>query len=101
MAPDDVVHIQRDVKEEHDGPMLTHGLKEMDGQRILVPRAASLRPKQVSGGVACLGRRPRFEPRERANRVPMVPLASFCLCPPAERRLSSAPVQPLGEAACR
>jgi len=46
VAPDYVVHIRPDVLEEHDGPMLTHGLKEMDGERILLPRAAGNRPRK-------------------------------------------------------
>ena len=32
------VHIRQDVLEEHDGPMLQHGLQELHGARIQVPR---------------------------------------------------------------
>lgn len=32
------VHIRRDVLEEHDGPMLRHGLQELHGNVIQVPR---------------------------------------------------------------
>ncbi len=44
--PDYVVHVRRDVLEEHDGPMLRHGLQETEGQRIAVPRAAGQRPRK-------------------------------------------------------
>jgi putative restriction endonuclease len=43
--PDYLVHVRRDVLEEHDGPMLRHGLQKMEGHRILLPRAAPNRPK--------------------------------------------------------
>jgi putative restriction endonuclease len=44
--PDCVVHVRRDVLEEHDGPMLRHGLQETQGQMIAVPRAVSQRPER-------------------------------------------------------
>ena len=44
--PDYRVHVRRDVLEEHDGPMLQHGLQAMEGVRILVPRAGVQRPRQ-------------------------------------------------------
>ncbi len=37
--PDYVVHIRRDVLDEKDGPMLLHGLQELHGARITLPRA--------------------------------------------------------------
>ncbi len=40
------IHIRGDVLEEHDGPMLLHGLKEMHGETILVPGRAPLRPNR-------------------------------------------------------
>ncbi len=46
VAPDYLVHVRRDVLEEHDGPMLKPGLQEMDGHRIIVPRAATKRPRR-------------------------------------------------------
>lgn len=46
IAPEYVVHVRRDILEEHDGPMLRHGLQEMEGERILLPRAAANRPNQ-------------------------------------------------------
>lgn len=42
---DHKVHIRGDVLEEHDGPMLKHGLQEMHGQLITVPRDSRLQPK--------------------------------------------------------
>ncbi len=44
VAPDYLVHVRRDVLEEHDGPMLRWGLQEMEGERIILPRAVSSRP---------------------------------------------------------
>ncbi len=35
--PDYRVHVRRDVLEEHDGPMLRHGLQELQGQSIAKP----------------------------------------------------------------
>ena len=44
VAPDYLVHVRRDILEEHDGPMLKHGLQDMDGHRIILPRVALKRP---------------------------------------------------------
>ena len=41
---DYVVEVREDLLEEHDGPMLVHGLQEFHGSRIVVPRALGLRP---------------------------------------------------------
>ncbi|MFQ5705482.1 MAG: HNH endonuclease [Gemmatimonadales bacterium] len=41
-----VVHVRQEVLDEHDGPMLRHGLQEMQGTRILLPRSAVQRPRQ-------------------------------------------------------
>jgi len=38
------IHIRRDVLDEHDGPMLLHGLQEMHSRRILLPSRDTLRP---------------------------------------------------------
>lgn len=47
VSPDCVVEIRRDILEEVDGPMLQHGLKEMDGTRLYVPqRSADLKPRR-------------------------------------------------------
>ena len=38
VSPDYVIHVRQDVLEEHDGPVLQHGLKELNGNRIILPR---------------------------------------------------------------
>ncbi len=40
------VRVRRDVLEEEDGPMLKHGLQELEGARIEVPRREPLRPSR-------------------------------------------------------
>lgn len=42
--PDYVVHIDRALLEEIDGPMLLHGLQEMHGRALTLPRRAADRP---------------------------------------------------------
>ena len=44
IRPDHVVQIRIDVLEEIDGPMLKHGLQEMHGRKIYVPRKDELKP---------------------------------------------------------
>jgi len=44
IRPDFVAEIRFDVLQEIDGPMLKHGLQEMHGTKLLVPRRADLRP---------------------------------------------------------
>jgi putative restriction endonuclease len=44
ITPDCIIRIRHDVLEERDGPMLQHGLKEMDGEQLQVPRRAELKP---------------------------------------------------------
>lgn len=44
VSPDYEVHVRDDILDEIDGPMLQHGLKEMHGARITVPRTATSRP---------------------------------------------------------
>ena len=44
--PDYLVHVRRDVLEEVDGPMLRHGLQEMDGGKLIVPRRAEDKPNR-------------------------------------------------------
>jgi putative restriction endonuclease len=44
IRPDRVVEVRRDVLEETDGPMLRHGLQEMHGARIFLPRSRRDRP---------------------------------------------------------
>ena len=44
IRPDRVVEVRHDVLAEHDGPMLRHGLQEMHGSAIFVPRSRRDRP---------------------------------------------------------
>lgn len=44
--PDTVVHLRRDVLDEHDGPMLRHGLQELHGERLVLPRRPIDRPNR-------------------------------------------------------
>src|SRR5438034_4150198 len=44
--PDYKIHIRADVLKEDDGPMLLHGLQEVHGSRIILPRAESLHPNR-------------------------------------------------------
>lgn len=46
IRPDYRVVIQRSILDEWDGPMLQHGLKELDGQRINLPRDPRQYPDQ-------------------------------------------------------
>ena len=46
ISPDYRVHISRRVLEEHDGPMLRHGLQELDGSSITLPARTLDRPDQ-------------------------------------------------------
>lgn len=45
IAPDYRVHLRPDVLDEIDGPMLRHGLQEIHGTMIHVPRSEAKRPK--------------------------------------------------------
>ncbi len=42
--PDYTVHIRQDVLSETDGPMLEHGIKEMDKTKLWVPPAPGEQP---------------------------------------------------------
>ncbi len=44
--PDYRVHLRADVLEEHDGPMLRHGLQELHGGWIQTPRRAEHLPNR-------------------------------------------------------
>jgi putative restriction endonuclease len=45
IRPDLTIRIRRDVLEEIDGPMLRHGLQDMNGQPVMVlPRARPAQP---------------------------------------------------------
>ena len=37
----------QDVLEEVDGPMLEHGLKDLHGSKLVLPRNVQLRPDQL------------------------------------------------------
>ncbi|MHB8416713.1 MAG: HNH endonuclease [Myxococcales bacterium] len=45
VRPDFVVEVRREVLDEHDGPMLQHGLKEIAGTRLKLPAREILRPR--------------------------------------------------------
>lgn len=44
IRPDLIVEVRSDVRKEKDGPMLLHGLQEMAGVRIIVPRSRGAWP---------------------------------------------------------
>ena len=44
--PDYRVRVRRDLLDEVDGPMLKHGIQELDGQAIEVPRKIQLQPSR-------------------------------------------------------
>lgn len=44
VRPDYVIDIRRDVLQEHDGPMLRHGLQELAGVALTIPRQRSAKP---------------------------------------------------------
>jgi putative restriction endonuclease len=46
ISPDLRIAIRGDVLREKDGPMLRHGLQEMDGKRITVPKREVWRPRR-------------------------------------------------------
>jgi putative restriction endonuclease len=45
--PDYTVHIRQDILGETDGPMLEHGIKEMDKTKLWVPSAPGEKPNQA------------------------------------------------------
>jgi putative restriction endonuclease len=46
ISPDYVIHVRQDVLEEHDGPVLLHALKEMNGNRIILPKEVRYWPNK-------------------------------------------------------
>lgn len=44
IRPDCIIEVRDDVLREHDGPMLLHGLKEIDAQVLHLPHHQDLRP---------------------------------------------------------
>ena len=45
--PDYTVHVRPDILSEKDGPMLEHGIREMDSEKLWVPRSTDERPDKV------------------------------------------------------
>ncbi len=46
VTPDYEIKVRRDILEEHDGPMLKHGLQELNNQRLILPRSKKAWPNQ-------------------------------------------------------
>jgi putative restriction endonuclease len=46
VTPDYAIELRLDILEEHDGPMLVHGLQGFHGKQILVPRPLRLKPRR-------------------------------------------------------
>jgi putative restriction endonuclease len=44
--PDSRVHVRVDILHEKDGPMLKHGLQEMAGYQLVLPRSVDLHPNR-------------------------------------------------------
>jgi putative restriction endonuclease len=44
VRPDGVAEVRADVLEEVDGPMLRHGLQEVHGATLYLPRSPAMRP---------------------------------------------------------
>ena len=44
VRPDLLVEVQRPILDEIDGPMLRHGLQELHGSRLLIPRSRASQP---------------------------------------------------------
>ncbi len=44
IRPDYVIEIRKDVLDEEDGPMLIHGLKELNNRKIILPSPQRLSP---------------------------------------------------------
>lgn len=44
VRPDGVAQVRGDVLEESDGPMLVHGLQEVHGAKLYLPKSEALRP---------------------------------------------------------
>ncbi|HET7584329.1 MAG TPA: HNH endonuclease [Gemmatimonadaceae bacterium] len=44
--PDAHVHVREDILREKDGPMLKHGLQEVAGSKLILPRQRELRPNR-------------------------------------------------------
>ena len=44
IRPDYVIDIRKDVLDEEDGPILIHGLKDLNRKKIILPSPQSLSP---------------------------------------------------------
>jgi putative restriction endonuclease len=44
IRPDYIIEIRKDVHDEEDGPMLIHGLKELNNRKIILPSPRTLSP---------------------------------------------------------
>jgi putative restriction endonuclease len=45
ITPDYAIDVRRDILSENDGPMLLHGIKELHGERIILPKGRGDIPK--------------------------------------------------------
>jgi putative restriction endonuclease len=46
ITPDYQIHVRKDILKEIDGPMLKHGIQEMHGSKLILPRSAAKRPRR-------------------------------------------------------
>jgi len=46
ISPDYQIKVREDILSEIDGPMLKHGIQEMHGSKLILPRSNSLRPNK-------------------------------------------------------
>lgn len=47
IRPDFIVEVRKDVLDEHDGPMLQHGLQELNNKKIILPSQENLQPNKI------------------------------------------------------
>ncbi|QGY43201.1 restriction endonuclease [Maribellus comscasis] len=47
ITPDYQMHVREDILSEIDGPMLKHGIQEMHGNKLILPRSSSLQPNKA------------------------------------------------------
>lgn len=47
IRPDYIIEVRKDILQEEDGPMLLHGLKKLNKQKIILPSPAKLSPNPV------------------------------------------------------
>lgn len=47
IRPDYMIEVRKDVMKEEDGPMLVHGLQELNNRRIILPTPAKLSPDRM------------------------------------------------------